>query len=119
MPFPFTDRLAEKRRPALVVSDARLAAEGMVWLAMITSAQHSANAYDCKIADLNAAGLPNSCVVRPIKITAVEPGRIVRRAGRLGARELEQVLELVRSFVGPLVPRSEPPVISGPKVRKL
>jgi len=38
VPFPYTDRMAEKRRPALVVSNAELAARfGRVWVAMITS----------------------------------------------------------------------------------
>lgn len=40
--FPFTDRAASKRRPALVLSDASAfnAATGQVVLAMITSAKH-------------------------------------------------------------------------------
>jgi mRNA interferase MazF len=38
VPFPYSDRLAEKRRPALVISNRRLQSHGIVWLAMITSA---------------------------------------------------------------------------------
>ncbi|MEA2987282.1 MAG: mRNA interferase MazF, partial [Alphaproteobacteria bacterium] len=40
VPFPYTDRLAEKRRPALVVSNAKLVRFGLVWVAMITSAEN-------------------------------------------------------------------------------
>ena len=43
VPFPFTDRNTTKRRPALVLSDARAFNEqaGHFVLAMITSARHS------------------------------------------------------------------------------
>ena len=40
VPFPYADRLAEKRRPALVISNRKLAAHGLVWVAMITSAEN-------------------------------------------------------------------------------
>ena len=30
VPFPYADRLAEKRRPALVISNRKLAAHGLV-----------------------------------------------------------------------------------------
>jgi len=41
VPFPYADRLAEKRRPALVISSRKLAPFGLIWLAMITSAQRA------------------------------------------------------------------------------
>ncbi len=100
VPFPYSDRLAEKRRPALVVSNARLAEQGFVWLAMITSAHQRALPHDAPIADLALAGLPAPCVVRPTKIATVEPSRIVRKAGRLGGEETAHALAMVRAFVG-------------------
>jgi mRNA interferase MazF len=59
VPFPFTDRAASKRRPALVLSDADAfkAATGQVVLAMITSAKHAGWPLDILIEDLAAAGL--------------------------------------------------------------
>jgi len=100
VPFPYSDRLAEKRRPALVVSNPRLAEQGLVWLAMITSARQSAVPYDAPIADLTLAGLPAPSLVRPTKIATVEPSRIVRKAGRLGGAEIARALATVRAFVG-------------------
>ena len=40
VPFPYADRLAEKRRPALVISGPKLAPYGLIWVAMITSAEN-------------------------------------------------------------------------------
>ena len=56
VPFPFTDRAASKRRPALVLSDASAfnAATGQVVLAMITSAKHACWPLDVLIEDLAA-----------------------------------------------------------------
>jgi mRNA interferase MazF len=100
VPFPYSDRLAEKRRPALVVSNPRLAEQGLVWLAMITSARQNALPFDAPIADLALAGLPAPSLVRPTKIATVEPSRIVRKAGRLGGAEIARALATVRAFVG-------------------
>src|ERR1041385_383118 len=36
VPFPYADRLAENRRPALVISNRKLAGHGLIWVAMIT-----------------------------------------------------------------------------------
>ena len=91
VPFPSVDRLAEKRRPALVVSSGALAAFGVLWVAMITSAANDPWTCDVPIADLARAGLPAPSVVRSAKLACIEPGRVVRRAGTLGARNASLV----------------------------
>ena len=91
VPFPYTDRFAEKRRPALVVSNARLAARGYVWVVMITSAKHESLEHDMKSRNSAAAGLSAPSIARPVKIACIEPGRIVRKAGRLGEEEIDSV----------------------------
>ena len=100
VPFPYADRLAEKRRPALVVSNRKLAAHGLVWLAMITSADNAPWPSDVTIADLDRAGLPAPSVVRPAKIACIEPARIDRRVGRLDKTEARQVAQRLRGFLG-------------------
>ncbi|CAN2532367.1 hypothetical+protein [Methylocapsa aurea] len=107
VPFPSSDCFAEKRRPALVVSNDEVTSAGFLWLVMITTAQNSGMDHDVPIEDLSAAGLSRPSIVRPVKIANVEPSRIVRRAGRLGATQAEAVFEAVRSFIGrePTKPR--------------
>jgi len=105
VPFPYSDRFAEKRRPALVVSNRKLAAEGFLWVAMITSARNPRRTHDQPISDLVRAGLPTASVVRPIKLACVEPARIVRRAGCLTTSDSRRVLATVRSFLGERVTR--------------
>lgn len=100
VPFPYSDGFAEKRRPALVVSNDDVGAEGFVWVVMITSATHRAALHDVKIENLSLAGLTAPSLVRPIKIACLEPARIIRKAGTLDARPLAQVVDSVRRFVG-------------------
>ena len=100
VPFPYADRLAEKRRPALVISNRKLAAHGVIWVAMITNAENEAWSSDVAIADLKRAGLPAPSVVRVAKIACIEPGRIDRRVGRLGKAEAKAVGQRIRGFLG-------------------
>jgi mRNA interferase MazF len=100
VPFPYTDRLAEKRRPALVISNRKLAAHGLIWVAMITSADNESWSSDVVIADLRRAGLPAASVVRPAKIACIEPRRIDRRVGRLDKAAARAVGQKLRGFLG-------------------
>lgn len=83
VPFPYSDRMAEKRRPALVVSHRDLPLKlGRVWVAMITSVPYT-DIGDTQVTDLTAAGLPIASTLRASKLATVEVGHIVRVAGRL------------------------------------
>lgn len=99
VPFPYADRFAEKRRPALVISNAALAKFGILWVAMITSAANDPWKCDVPIADLDRAGLPAQSVIRTAKIACIEPGRVVRRAGAIGPSEASIVAERIGDFL--------------------
>lgn len=85
VPFPFTDRNATKRRPALVLSSTAFnqKAEHSL-MAMITSAGQSSWPGDHLIKDLNAAGLPAECVIR-LKLFTLDHRLVIRKPGTLGA----------------------------------
>ena len=100
VPFPYADRLAEKRRPALVISNRKLAIHDLVWVAMITSADNEPWSSDVAITELKRAGLPAPSVVRPAKIACIEPGRIDRRVGRLDKAAARVVGQRLRGFLG-------------------
>ena len=81
VPFPYTDRPVRQRRPALVIAAGDLvAAHGLLWLAMITSAANRGWHGDVAISDIAASGLPIPSIVRPAKIATIE----ARDAERLG-----------------------------------
>src|ERR1700737_1918502 len=80
-PFPSPARPVGQPRPALVVAAGDLeTVHGLLWLAMITSAEHRGWPGDVVISDLGGAGLPAPSIVRPAKIATID----ARDAGRLG-----------------------------------
>ena len=82
VPFPFTERQAIKRRPALVLSKPAFQEQsGHLLLAMVTSARNSKWPTDWQIRDLQAAGLPQPCVVR-FKLFTLDQSLLI---GSLGA----------------------------------
>jgi mRNA interferase MazF len=100
VPFPYADRLAEKRRPALVISNRKLTPFGLIWVAMITSADNVPWPCDVSIPNLARAGLPAPSVVRTAKIACIEPARIERRAGRLDKTTAKAVAQKLKGFLG-------------------
>ena len=91
VPFPFTDRGATKRRPALVLSSSAFnqKAQHSV-LAMITSAGQSSWPGDYFIEDLGAAGLPGQCVIR-LKLFTLDHRLVIRKAGAFGATDQKKL----------------------------
>ena len=101
VPFPYSDRLAEKRRPAIVISARRLIADfGLVWLAMVTSAENRRWEGDVDVSDLDVAGLPAPSFVRPAKIATVDAARVLERVGRLTAKDARAVEARLKQFLG-------------------
>jgi mRNA interferase MazF len=88
VPFPYADRLAEKHRPAVVISAPVVSGRyKLVWLAMVTSAVNPPWACDVEISDLAVTALPAPSRIRPVKIATADVARIVRRIGKLSARD--------------------------------
>ncbi len=100
VPFPFSDRLAEKRRPAVVVSGERLSAIGFIWVAMITSIGRGDPDAVVPISDLSGTGLSHRSFVRPAKIACIEPTRVLRIIGALPPPDLDAVIDRLHAFVG-------------------
>lgn len=100
LPFPYSDRLAEKRRPALVVSKPALErTHGLIWVTMITSDRGGRRPNDTPISDLKRAGLPAPSLVRAVKLATIEPHRVIRAAGALSRKDLADVLQVVSTYV--------------------
>ncbi len=86
VPFPFTDRKAQKYRPALIISSAKSFNNtiGHSVMAMITSAKQSGWPLDTAITDLNSAGLPAPSLIR-LKLFTLDHRLIVSRLGQLAS----------------------------------
>jgi mRNA interferase MazF len=101
VPFPFTDRNASKRRPALVLSAAGVfnARVGACVLAMITSRENASWPLDTPVEDLGSAGLPTASVVR-MKLFTLDHELILRKAGRLSTGDERRVRTALGQLLG-------------------
>jgi len=93
VPFPFTDRDAAKRRPAVVLSNTLFnTSVGHSVLAMITSAKNSNWLHDVNISDLNSTGLSSASIVR-MKLFTLDNRLIIRKAGILVDSDQQEVIK--------------------------
>ena len=101
VPFPYSDKLAEKRRPALVVSsNAFNKKHGLLWVIMITSASNPAWPDDIAVAANTKTGLPAASLIRASKIATIEPERVVQVAGKIDKKLAGAIITLLRVTVG-------------------
>ena len=100
VPFPFTDRQAEKNRPALVVSDGAgfNRAAGHSVMAMITSASHARWPLDVPIGDLKTAGLPAPSIVR-FKLFTLDHRLVRGKLGHLAEKDRAKVQKALRRLL--------------------
>jgi mRNA interferase MazF len=99
VPFPYTDRAAIERRPALVISAPALEDRfSLLWVLMITAAENRSWHGDVPIRDHRAVGLPIPSIVRPAKIATIEASR-ARIQGRLPAATAAVVAAAVKSIL--------------------
>ena len=100
VPFPFTESVDTKRRPALAVSTIAFNENGQTILAMITTKTHPLWPGDAEIEELNAAGLNMPCMVR-LKIFTLDNRLIMKTIGRLSPSDRRRVAEQIRRYLHP------------------
>jgi mRNA interferase MazF len=103
VPFPFVVGHATKRRPALVLSTDALHRAHRVcfgaWSPPPATCRTCAGD-DIEIADLDAAGLQQPCVIREARLATFEWGDHIRRVGALHRRERAPVATLLQRWFG-------------------
>ena len=103
VPFPYTNRPVQQRRPALVVAVPDIpGAPGLLWVLMVTSAGNRGWPGDVAVSNLTEAGLPAPSVVRPAKIATIEVSD-AERMGCLPRLDRLQVTEALRNRLTPVL----------------
>jgi mRNA interferase MazF len=85
VPFPFTDSAAAKRRPALAISHRGFNICGHVVACMITTSRSARWPGDLELDEAASArlGLPQSSIIRSMKLFTIDNRLIVRKIGSL------------------------------------
>ena len=91
IPFPFTDKLHTKRRPALVLSSSLHQKEtDHITLLMITSAKNSDWGSDYSIEELKPTGLTSPSIIRQ-KIFTIDSRLIIDKIGCLSDDDEKEI----------------------------
>jgi mRNA interferase MazF len=98
VPFPFTDRPASKRRPALTLSQREFNAHGNTVLAMVTTKVDPAWPGDTPLQDPAEAGLPAASTVR-LKVFTLDNRLITKVAGKLSTVDRKRVATQLDRFL--------------------
>jgi mRNA interferase MazF len=99
VPFPFTDRTATKKRPALVLSSEQFnSGIHHSVMAMITTASHSAWPLDIAITDLKDAGLKTLSIIR-MKLFTIDHMLILKHIGHLNPQDQISVKSALQSLL--------------------
>ena len=101
VPFPFTDRNADKRRPALILSDNIKfnKPSGHAVLAMITSQKNPDWPLDTTIIDIHRTGLTAPSKIR-MKLFTLDSRLIVKKIGTLTDSDKKAVEKALQSLLG-------------------
>jgi len=102
-PFPYTNRPAQQRRPALVIArHSETGSPALLWVLMVTSASYRRWTGDVEVSDLAAAGLPAASIVRSAKIATIEAAD-ADRIGSLAANDRLLVRDQVAGLLAPVL----------------
>ena len=101
VPFPYTNRPVQQRRPALVVvvPDAS-GTPALLWVLMVTSAANRGWPGDVMVSNLAVSGLPAPSVVRCAKVATIE-ARDAERIGCLSSGDRTGVMRALRENLAP------------------
>ncbi len=99
VPFPFTDKKYEKKRPAIVLSSTQHQKNtGHITLLMITSAKNSSWPSDHLIKHLDETGLNAASLIRQ-KIFTIDSRLVIKSTGRLHKNDKEAVLKALQKHL--------------------
>ena len=99
LPFPFTDKNTEKKRPALIISKPSYQENHHHCIfAMITSAKQSQWVDDVIISDLKLAGLPTDSKIR-FKIFSLHTSLIIGDLGKLQKTDIMLVKQHLNKYI--------------------
>jgi len=101
VPFPFTSQTTSKKRPAVIVSNARYnqSRPDVVVMAITSQIRSAALAGEAVVINWQAAGLLKPSVVKPVFAT-LEQTLVLRRLGSLGSDDLQTLGRAIAETLG-------------------
>ena len=101
VPFPFTDQIGAKKRPAVIVSTSayNTSRRDLIIMSVTSQVRQPLDFGEAMLADWQAAGLIKPSVIKPVFAT-IEQGLVLRTLGALSANDLRALRDAVAQIIG-------------------
>lgn len=101
VPFPFTNQVGTKKRPAAIISSAAYnsAQRDLVIMAVTSQLRSSGMFGEAVVADWQAAGLLKPSAIKPV-ITTIEQSLVIRRLGQLTVEDQHALRDAISRILG-------------------
>ena len=101
VPFPFTNQLGSKQRPAVVVSRGTYNAStpDIVIMAITSQLRSDAKLGEMRVSDWSAAGLLKPSAITPVFAT-IEQSLVIRKLGVLSAADQSTLVAALATVLG-------------------
>jgi mRNA interferase MazF len=93
IPFPFSDLLDTKKRPALVLAD--LPGDDILLCQITSQAPNTTSAFSLTAAHFVSGSLPIVSFIRPTRIFTADKHIIIRKAGTISPALMNDVTETI------------------------
>ncbi len=99
VPFPFTDREASRRRPALVISNESFNKQhDQLVLSMITTTTNNVWLSDVSLANWQKAGLKVACHFR-LKLFTLDQNLVLKKIGHLSSADIKAIQAVLAKYI--------------------
>lgn len=101
VPFPFTNQMTSKQRPAVIVSQRAYARSrpDVVLMAITSQIRSSLGFAEILLADWQSANLLKPSIVKPVLAT-LEQGLVIKQLGRLSAADQAALRLAINQAIG-------------------
>jgi mRNA interferase MazF len=101
VPFPFTDQIATKKRPAVIVSSEAYQRErpDLILMAITSQVRPSPTVGEIAVVRWQAAGLLKPSVIKPL-LTTIEASLVIRHLGTLHPDDQAGLRQVLTDILG-------------------
>ena len=102
VPFPFSDQVSTKKRPAVIVSSPAYhqSRPDLILMAITSQTSLSPRMGDVTIRDWQAAGLLKASLIKPV-MTTIERSLVIKILGQLSVADVQALTQSITRILGP------------------
>jgi mRNA interferase MazF len=97
VPFPFSDLLGTKRRPALIIAD--WGGDDVILCQITSKLKYDGYEIELKESDFESGKLPLASNIRPNKIFTANRNNIISVAGKISINKYQKVIEQIFELI--------------------